>query len=500
MVVEDEPPILRSICKKIECVSDDFKVVCTACNGREAIEKLNGTPLDLVFVDINIPVLNGIKVLEHINSSHIDVMTVILSGYKDFEYVKAAFERKTIDYLLKPLSEEELGKFLRKVEHEYNQKCLKRSGQILNNALKGKPSEHPLSQNAEYQMMIFIAGTYQYNTDKAVDNMETVWADVKLEDTMKKLFGTDLFWVFDGQADNEKIAFVGNNLLSEFTKAKNIFDSLQTGALPITLAINKSFVKATEIYHIYRDMKKFVRDNMIFCKASMLFYHGQVVSGDKAKGELIDDSIKNCKADGSPDTIYKEISGLIGKFERTPTKQNEVQQLIKRFFYGLCASLPSNKQYVEIEGDIDFILSNYQEVKKIDDEFKFLVNECFGTAANNFSEKQKLAQSVKAFLDSNYTYNITSKMLSTKFGFVPSYISSIFRKEFGFAISDYVMELRIEEAKNLLENSSLLIKDISEKVGYNDPLYFSKVFKRVEGLNPTEFLNHNKENENKRGS
>lgn len=101
---------------------------------------------------------------------------------------------------------------------------------------------------------------------------------------------------------------------------------------------------------------------------------------------------------------------------------------------------------------------------------------------------EQLANEVEEYLINNYNKNITSDVLSKEFGFVPSYISRLFKRQKGVSPNEYVTKYRIEKAKKLIEeNNDLRIKDIADAVGFKESYYFSKTFKRETGMWPTEY-------------
>lgn len=115
LVVEDETPIQRDICRKIEQYSDEFKVVARASTGEEAVHLLEQIKIDVAFIDVNIPILNGLEVIRHINQLNPEIIKVVLSGYTDFEYVSIAFKLGVFDYLVKPLEKNQFDLLLDKV-------------------------------------------------------------------------------------------------------------------------------------------------------------------------------------------------------------------------------------------------------------------------------------------------------------------------------------------------------------------------------------------------
>ena len=116
LVVEDEIPILRSICSLIEQTDSEFQVAARARNGKEALDILDTQVIDVVFLDIHMPVMDGMEVLQELQKKELDVLIVVLSGYQDFEYVRMAMRHGAVDYLLKPAKREELKRVLYEVE------------------------------------------------------------------------------------------------------------------------------------------------------------------------------------------------------------------------------------------------------------------------------------------------------------------------------------------------------------------------------------------------
>jgi YesN/AraC family two-component response regulator len=111
----------------------------------------------------------------------------------------------------------------------------------------------------------------------------------------------------------------------------------------------------------------------------------------------------------------------------------------------------------------------------------------FGMGESKTDKKMMISQ-IKKYLTENYTKSISNEMLSALFGFVPSYISKIFRQQMGVSPAEYLARLRIEKAKTLLDTrQDLLIREVALLVGYNDPYYFLRAFKKITGLWPSQY-------------
>ncbi|MDE6600659.1 MAG: response regulator [Lachnospiraceae bacterium] len=94
---------------------------------------------------------------------------------------------------------------------------------------------------------------------------------------------------------------------------------------------------------------------------------------------------------------------------------------------------------------------------------------------------------IKAYIDSHYCENIRITMFSEKYFFSTDYLTRLFRGKYGFTIYEYVLKLRMERAKTLLEAEDNKIIDIAERLGYADNHYFSKAFRTYYDISPSQY-------------
>ena len=93
----------------------------------------------------------------------------------------------------------------------------------------------------------------------------------------------------------------------------------------------------------------------------------------------------------------------------------------------------------------------------------------------------------KTYIDENYEKELTLDSVARKIAISPYYLSKLFKDEIGENFIEYLTRLRINQAKKLLEENRFSIKEICMLVGYSDPNYFSRIFKKIEGVTPTEY-------------
>lgn len=116
LVADDEKLIARSIARRIDESGRNFRVVAQAGTGLEALEMTKKWMPDVVFSDIKMPEMDGIGLISRLQEMNPSILCVIVSGYSDFEYTRAAIQNNAVDYLLKPVNPEELSALLARME------------------------------------------------------------------------------------------------------------------------------------------------------------------------------------------------------------------------------------------------------------------------------------------------------------------------------------------------------------------------------------------------
>lgn len=118
VVVEDEKLIAKSIVNNIEKVKDDFKVIGVAYNGEDGFELVRSLLPNILFTDIKMPILDGLRLIAMVKENFPFIKIVVVSGYDDFDYARAALHNNVSDYLLKPINLLELKKTLITIQNE----------------------------------------------------------------------------------------------------------------------------------------------------------------------------------------------------------------------------------------------------------------------------------------------------------------------------------------------------------------------------------------------
>ncbi|MFR1894934.1 response regulator [Hungatella sp.] len=116
LVVDDEPAAIKHICNIIAIKCPQFEVTATAEHGQEALKRLEEETPDILITDVKMPVMDGIALAERVKERYPEVLSLVVSGYQEFEYAKAAIRSGVYDYLLKPIKPSALQNALNSME------------------------------------------------------------------------------------------------------------------------------------------------------------------------------------------------------------------------------------------------------------------------------------------------------------------------------------------------------------------------------------------------
>lgn len=143
---------------------------------------------------------------------------------------------------------------------------------------------------------------------------------------------------------------------------------------------------------------------------------------------------------------------------------------------------------LEISTDFLQDVNQLESYEQINDQAEKMINAlCLGMMGNTKTKNKTVIRSIKAYIRGNYEKNITLEDIAASVFLSPAYVSRIFRESQGITITDYLAMVKLEMAKQMLRNPSYQIDFIAKKLGYSDASYFSKVFKKKEGMSPTKY-------------
>lgn len=499
MIVEDEPPILRMLGRMVEDYGGPFKVVETALNGKNALDKLMNTPVDILFTDVRMPVMDGLALAEQVRLRWPETSVVVISGYQDFEYARKALQYHVFDYLLKPVSREAMSELLKKLEVEVATKSSARLRRRMESSLHGGAvqgngfHEEPGESEEKYGVMLLCAGPFPLVPDDSLLPAGSFWGRFNLEEKVQSLLGgSNDFMCFNGRSLAEKILVLTLDSDEALRGAAGKLHRLtrEDGSLPVSLAVHGELCSLADTGSVFNTLRSLMYSRIVLFHSS-LFISGEANNSPASEAVLEDarEKIEKSLALGEAAGVKKVFIEVFEVFGKSGIPQMEIVQFLESLSPFKPGLKPSDRKLAYLKLDLAGAVSNCIHPPELAEDIALLICPLPGEESSHTSQSNALLSRVETYLDENYSKDITTTLLSKKFGLVPSYLSKLFRNYKGMSPSDYLTYLRMKKARELMrQNPSMLVKELASYVGYSDPYYFSKIFKKETGLWPSEYI------------
>ncbi|MRY42811.1 response regulator, partial [Parabacteroides distasonis] len=251
LVTEDELPILRSTSKLIEKCNSCFYVKYRATNGQEALEIIKQNNIDLLVLDIHMPVMNGIDLLKIMQKEEIKIPTVVLSGYQDFQYVRQAMLLGAMDYLLKPLKISDLNNILFKAE-----------GIILyNNCINKKISKkNSITCNSAYELALINFDDKAILNEEQQLTKEQKKIETNLEEFLVNSISKEDYWIFQDKQLIEKTFIFRKSGHRTENLLKTFFNEYSNHINKITIVVSNTEYQLNTLYEGNKKINDHLRE------------------------------------------------------------------------------------------------------------------------------------------------------------------------------------------------------------------------------------------------
>ena len=494
-IVDDEKMAIEYFKRLIEGLSPACIVVGEALHGPTALEEIPKVQPDIVFVDISMPVMNGLVLAERILQQNKNQIIVLLTSYREFDYVKRGMELGVSNYLLKnELTPESLGKEIRSIMeqvrlerkrlHTYQEYNLKQflesessrtegmeniyKGSTLNRfALTAVKRIHPVCMQAVYEEHVNFESMQLEELEYpegitcrgAVRLSEEMWAAV--------------FFIHEVVSDS--------TVLLEQSAGK-MLQLYKKAGIPVSAIISDVFRNFTDLPQAYRRISRLSQH--MLCMGRDRIYH--------------QNDVENVlRADRQTEVYMSDLVGILDA-----EKETEAKALIDRLFEEAAAY--TIQEFTRMLQELHGVIKRYAMRKKVDINAIPVQNE-FYSAGEAREYMQKMVSGIfhhlreqdekhysrnvlliLEYIQQHYAENISLQDIAEAVQLSEGHTRKCFKQEIGTTVVDYLTEYRINRAKELIKNGER-ITSVYEKAGFTSSQYFSYVFKKYEGISPSEY-------------
>ncbi|WP_088102107.1 response regulator [Halalkalibacter urbisdiaboli] len=515
MVVDDEM-IERQWLRKI--ISDRYQSqveIEEAENGRTAILKAEEFRPDIVFMDIKMPGINGIEAAQEIKKQNHATRFIMVSAFDTFEYARQVMRIGVKEYLLKPSTMEEVIQSLEQVIREI--------------VLERSKREEELMLKDNYRRALSVVQSKVITSLLMGDMAEAEMAEFE-DDWERKLEKDSFVMVFEFMKDGESIEVSELKQYSSFIHAhlnhyfwKSLMGPPRINRLPVLIQLREE--ERTDLISLksralstgkemiekfrhrypntlvsvgigtkYHEIDKFVQSyhEAIYALTtssrpySCIYYSQQVREGNdstypyKPEKRLLEAITAGLTDELSPKftEYFDAISSFCnGSVEEIKKKVFEFFIVLKRQMIDSDHTIEINEQFLHANVLGALRESIYDEMLRINTHIHSMY----------YSLNKDVMAIAKDYIEDHYEKPITLEDVSEAVQLSPHYFSKVFKVRTGSSFIDYLTELRVKRAKELMRTKERNLKEICFAVGYKDPNYFSRVFKKVTGMSPSEY-------------
>lgn len=536
-LVEDEMVIRRGIKNSIDWEKEGYIFCGEASDGELAYPMIIKEKPDILITDIRMPFMDGLELCKLVKKELPNIKILILSGYDEFDYAKEAIRLGVTEYLLKPISsgkllealnwvsesirrEKEDKDLVRKymeemrenTEHE-KQKFFEQmiAGNLsMADALEtGKKYEMNLSAGM-YNLLLFRFTLGEENRKSGELLGEAEYAIEKLTERLEYVFefqrGVE-GWAFLLMADNEE-------QMSERVKelSKDLEEIMKNySTIAYFGGIGQPVARLREFEESFREAERalaarFTMElNRIISVEDIRMAQNvdtlddiEITSfGEIEKTRTMLEKFLN---NGAEDEIDEFVDVYINELPEENLKSVLMRQYIIMDAYIVMMSFCEKIEGIEGEmqaqsEELKNSMKTIQTLEEIKNYIRMLLKKIIGVrdtiSGRRYSDIIEIAkdQIRKTYMSDEISLNT----IAAEVGMSPSYFSSIFSKEMGKTFVEYLTEIRMDRAKELLMCSSMKTSEIGYEVGYKDPHYFSYIFKKTQNCTPKEFRARGKE-------
>lgn len=536
-LVEDEMVIRRGIKNSIDWEKEGYIFCGEASDGELAYPMIIKEKPDILITDIRMPFMDGLELCKLVKKELPNIKILILSGYDEFDYAKEAIRLGVTEYLLKPISsgkllealngvsesirrEKEDKDLVRKYMEEMRENTEHEKQKFFEQMIAGNLSMADALETGKKYEMNLSAGMYNlllFRFTLGKENRksrellgEAEYAIEKLTERLEYVFefqhGVE-GWAFLLMADNEE-------QMSERVKelSKDLEEIMKNySTIAYFGGIGQPVARLRELEESFREAERalaarFTMElNRIISVEDIRMAQNvdtlddiEITSfGEIEKTRTMLEKFLN---NGAEDEIDEFVDVYINELPEENLKSVLMRQYIIMDAYIVMMSFCEKIEGIEGEmqaqsEELKNSMKTIQTLEEIKNYIRMLLKKIIGVrdtiSGRRYSDIIEIAkdQIRKTYMSDEISLNT----IAAEVGMSPSYFSSIFSKEMGKTFVEYLTEIRMDRAKELLMCSSMKTSEIGYEVGYKDPHYFSYIFKKTQNCTPKEFRARGKE-------
>lgn len=529
IIADDEPKVALLIKNLIQWDELGLELVATAHDGISALDMIEDLQPDIVITDIRMPGYDGIELIDRAKRLNPDIDFIIISGYRHFDYAQKAIRFGVEDYLLKPLKAVEINQTLRKMLEKYGERDQARqreenyAARVESDAKKAQEqfvlrlvtAEKPEPLGALDQInrdfnLDFRADLFQAFVVKADVHFESLNANVRkllmekstavireamlgkchvclLHPTDRGIFAVVNF----SEAQQKTLRRAMMAVIDELQSQGELFDRIR-----VTVGVGQQSDDVDALHASVREAECAVANRLIYGPGRVIERAGSQETAEIVRS-IVSANVRSRLLKGveilDESEVLKVFNGIansVASFEGMTGKAIRAlcDECIQILHFGFKSQNAVDDWVESRQADCFEKLETCSSQKEVFDLLKAYASDLVAHVVTlRKSENNKPVREAQKYMHAHFNHPISLESVSQFVGFNPTYFSQLFKKETGMNFLEYLIDVRIKEAKRMLSDPAKSIADVAADVGYSDVKHFSKLFARVTGIQPSKY-------------
>lgn len=522
LIVDDEPMIGEGLAYLVKQYGKNCRVAGIAYDGREGYEKAMELKPDIVLADVRMPEEDGLSMIRRLKEAGFAGRFIVLSGYAEFEYARQAVHLGVEEYITKPVDEKELAVALERLCK--TMEAQKQQRQHVE-GMRQKLDDYSRSIREYALLALFADGDSDGKRIRQLLDESGFPAD-------RQIYGCG---VFEGEEIEEKqkrergFCDVTEACARRLWKPEGVLTILPYGAWGAILCAGFDKVVSTGTWldtlgKIRADVEKqwgntvnagagTLYGKAVFLRKSyeeaccalnykVLKKQGCVIGYEQirdlsARTDLMEEKdlkeLEKCVDTMDNEGCRTVVNRIFRKLEeRKEISLSDLQLLSLNLVLTGIRKMPFMQvQINEYLGRNILSLESISKFKTMEQLKNWIINMLKSMnelmLKANMPDKRDVVEEAKIYIHKNFNRELSLNEISNQFYINPYYFSQLFKKKTGETYQNYLMNLRVERAKKLLEETDLKLYEVCEMVGYSDTNHFNKIFERITGMKPAEY-------------
>lgn len=524
LLADDEGIVIDALKFIINKSFPDQCMIESARSGRMLIEKAEEFMPDIAFIDIQMPGINGIGAMKEIRKTNPHTIFIIVSAFDKFDYAKEAIQLGVLEYINKPIEKNQIVSVLRKAMEKVDEHKRKRSSdlkiqeklEIVIPIIENGLIYTLISQNAsgeEIDSYVNLLGIEQSRENIMVikcgdigekgELVNAVGTSIRIQgkhEQIKAIIKNHFYCMVSAMMGNMIVVYLPGETHSEeeeyeirvrqIEAARKMARELRTDVkvqTRISFGSEKDIHKAGESYQEALQALSYGTGSVTHAKDLPLGCSYEADYPIALERKLFE-SVGEGDLAGALACVNSFFEWMVTNHGDSPM---DVKLKVLEFVLqtesigyesgGMTYHFSSRSKY----------LQNVMEIQDYGELYKWFKEKvqkaCYNVATKKEESTVDLVEQAKAYISERYMKDISLDEVSKQVKVSPYYFSKLFKKKTGQNFIEYLTEVRIQKAKELLKNTDMSMKEVSIQSGYSDPNYFSRIFKKSTRLSPTEY-------------